>query len=58
MHVECSHTHTQMYTKDDDFMMMCSVVFVMHGECCFSDNEDVEDRFVDDDGSFETMMIL
>ena len=31
-------------------MMMCSVVFAMHGECCFSDNEDVEGRVVDDDG--------
>ena len=23
--------------------------FAMHGECCFSDNEDVEGRVVDED---------
>ena len=30
--------------------MMCSgVFFAMHGECCFSDNKNVEGRVVDED---------
>ena len=32
------------------FLMMCSgVFFAVHVECCFSDNEDVEGRVVDED---------
>ena len=26
--------------------------FAMHGECCFSDNEDVEGRVVDEDDGY------
>ena len=36
--------------NDDDFyddVYYC--FFAMHGECCFSDNEDVEGRVVDED---------
>ena len=32
--------------------------FAMHVECCFSDNEDVEGRVVDEDDDCEMMMIL
>ena len=34
-----------MFFYDD----VCSVFFAMHVECCFSGNEDVEGRVVDED---------